>query len=178
MAKGSIRFNNDINVEVDVDPAADEGARLTSAKNLVDGQELGIGGSDLPEVTAADAGKVLAVNASGEWAAETPNTICIKGIATSMIEEPPTLYVKMEGEESSGARYDEIVRLRNNGVLIVFGIAVYIKDGQIDPTGTGTLMSMNFYYPYGTVAGNWRTLAEDSELQGSSVLWSIGEVSN
>ena len=30
------------------------------------------GGSDLPVVTEADAGKVLAVNASGEWAAESP----------------------------------------------------------------------------------------------------------
>ena len=66
---GSIRFNNDINVEVAVDPTAAEGARLTGAKNLVDGQELGAG-SDLPIVTEADAGKVLAVNASGEWAAD------------------------------------------------------------------------------------------------------------
>lgn len=66
---GSIRFNNDINIEVAVDPTAEEGARLTGAKNLVDGQELGTG-SDLPVVTEADAGKVLAVNASGEWAAE------------------------------------------------------------------------------------------------------------
>ncbi len=69
--KGSIRFNNDINVEVDVDPSAEEGARLSSAVNLVDGQELGVGGgSDLPEVTSADEGKVLAVDANGEWAAE------------------------------------------------------------------------------------------------------------
>ena len=68
---GSILFNPDINIEVDVDPSAEEGARLLSAKNLVDGQELGIGGSsELPDVTAADEGKVLAVNASGEWAAE------------------------------------------------------------------------------------------------------------
>lgn len=66
---GSIRFNDDINIEVAVDPTAEEGARLTGAKNLVDGQELGAG-SDLPVVTSADAGKVLAVNASGEWAAE------------------------------------------------------------------------------------------------------------
>lgn len=75
--KGSILFNKDINIEVDVDPAADEGAKLTSAVNLVDGQELGVGGSDLPEVTAADNGKVLAVNASGEWAVENRNGICI-----------------------------------------------------------------------------------------------------
>ena len=67
---GSILFNPDINIEVDVDPSAEEGARLVSAKNLVDGQELGIGGgSELPDVTSADEGKVLAVNASGEWAA-------------------------------------------------------------------------------------------------------------
>lgn len=34
--KGPILFNKDINIEVDVDPAAEEGARLTSAVNLVD----------------------------------------------------------------------------------------------------------------------------------------------
>lgn len=44
--KGSILFNSDINIEVDVDPSAEEGARLVSAKNLVDGQELGGGGGD------------------------------------------------------------------------------------------------------------------------------------
>ena len=42
--KGSILFNPDINIEVDVDPSAEEGARLVSAKNLVDGQEAGGGG--------------------------------------------------------------------------------------------------------------------------------------
>lgn len=42
--KGSILFNKDINIEVDVDPSAEEGARLISAKNLVDGQEAGGGG--------------------------------------------------------------------------------------------------------------------------------------
>lgn len=42
--KGSIRFNNDIIAEVDVDPSAASGSRLTSCKNLIDGQELGGGG--------------------------------------------------------------------------------------------------------------------------------------
>ena len=44
--KGSIRFDNEINVEVAVDPSQDEGAKLLSAVNLVDGQELGSGGGD------------------------------------------------------------------------------------------------------------------------------------
>lgn len=48
--KGSIRFDNEINVEVAVDPSQDEGAKLLSAINLVDGQELGSGGggSNIP----------------------------------------------------------------------------------------------------------------------------------
>lgn len=49
--KGSIRFDNEINVEVAVDPSQDEGAKLLSAVNLVDGQELGSGGGDLSYVT-------------------------------------------------------------------------------------------------------------------------------
>ncbi len=49
--KGSILFNKDINIEVDVDPSAEEGARLISAKNLVDGQEAGGGGGGIATVT-------------------------------------------------------------------------------------------------------------------------------
>lgn len=68
MSKGSIRFDNGANIEVEVDKSAAEGAKLLSAVNLVDGQALGVGGSDLPEVTAEDNGKVLTV-VDGEWAA-------------------------------------------------------------------------------------------------------------
>ena len=54
--KGSIRFDNEINVEVAVDPSQDEGAKLLSAVNLVDGQRLspGGGGSDTVIVTETD----------------------------------------------------------------------------------------------------------------------------
>lgn len=44
MAKGSIRFDDLINVEVAVDPTQAAGAKLLSAVNLVDGQSLGGGG--------------------------------------------------------------------------------------------------------------------------------------
>lgn len=52
--KGSIRFDNDINIEVDVDKSAEEGAKLTSAVNLVDGQELG-GADNYKEVITGTA---------------------------------------------------------------------------------------------------------------------------
>lgn len=45
MAKGSIRFDNGINVEVAVDPSQAVGAKLLNAVNLADGQELSGGGN-------------------------------------------------------------------------------------------------------------------------------------
>lgn len=61
--KGSMLFNKDINIEVDVDPSAEEGARLSSAKNLVDGQELGTGGGTISgQLTATKEGDYIRFN--------------------------------------------------------------------------------------------------------------------
>ena len=41
-------------------------------KEIIDAIKAGSGGASLPSVTSADAGKVLAVNNSGEWGAQEP----------------------------------------------------------------------------------------------------------
>ena len=51
MAKGSIRFDDLINVEVAVDPTQAAGSKLLSAVNLVDGQSLGGGGGSSDFIT-------------------------------------------------------------------------------------------------------------------------------
>lgn len=126
--KGSILFNKDINIEVNVDPAADEGAKLTSAVNLVDGQELGVGGSDLPEVTTADNGKVLTV-VNGEWAAEQKIFHLIYN----------------EDENTFNLTPEQAFELLRTGVQIVQ------YEGHIDPEDTTTVAAerkeyINLYY--------------------------------
>lgn len=126
---GSIRFNDDINIEVAVDPTAEEGTRLTGAKNLVDGQELGTGGgADLPVVTEADAGKVLAVNASGEWAA-TEKILVIN--CTNFDGSEPTL-----NSSKLNYTYKEIAEAINSGAAIILQFSnpyssPSYKDGNI-----------------------------------------------
>lgn len=125
--KGSIRFNPDINIEVDADPSAEEGARLVSAKNLVDGQELGIGGgSDLPEVTSADEGKVLAVNASGEWAAENK------------------IMIVKDTEGAGNFTYNDLLSALNAGSIIYY-INTW-EDGAIASILIGLNYDGEFYY--------------------------------
>ena len=60
----------------------------------------GGGGSSLPSVTSADAGKVLAVNASGEWAAE-------QKIA----------YINRSDSDVLDKTWNEINTLMRNGVI-------------------------------------------------------------
>lgn len=80
--KGSILFNKDINIEVDVDPSAEEGARLISAKNLVDGQEAG-GGGDSDFTIANVTITTTALNYSVPYMAENQGIEFIAAGSTS-----------------------------------------------------------------------------------------------
>jgi len=134
-------------------------------------------GSALPAVANSDKGKILSVNNSGEWAAEMPSVVNVKGMVTSVLEgdeyTPETYYVTMEGEETAGAHYNEIIQLAKAGILVLFSISIYVKDGQLDPTGTGTLDSVMRFYPYSKNNAEWRTIDNTLKLTGNEHLWGI-----
>ena len=118
--KGSIRFDNEINVEVAVDPSQDEGAKLLSAVNLVDGQELGSGGGDfstaevtinnekslnynLPYLTEHEGVEYIQCYDSRSG---TFNVVLYKGNAVlSFVEEVSVLYTGNVTELSAGFVY-------------------------------------------------------------------------
>ena len=67
------------------------------------------GGSDLPSVTEADAGKVLAVNASGEWAAENK--------LVQLIIDPDTSYSNLTVREVIQAFIDGSIVYNSGGYI-------------------------------------------------------------
>lgn len=68
MAKGSIRFDSGINVEVAVDPSQAEGAKLLNAVNLADGQELSGGGNP-------NSVQVIEGNGANPWGDVSPRDL-------------------------------------------------------------------------------------------------------
>ena len=101
--KGSILFNPDINIEVDVDPAAEEGARLISAKNLVDGQEAGGG------VTLAEIELITPYSSGGFY-----------GYITDNVSDPTyEAYTEFLRESEAGASFTHYADITGSCFLII-----------------------------------------------------------
>lgn len=84
------------------------------------------GGSGLPSVTSADEGKVLAVNSSGEWAAEQKIFYLIYD----------------EGENTFNLTPEQAFELFRTGVQIVW------YEAYIDPEDTTTVNATRNEYTY------------------------------
>lgn len=114
-------------------------------------------------------------NASG---GSGSGVICIKGIVTSIHEggeyegDEPVMYAKLDSETTEGSRYKEIETLRKDGAVVLIVIRTYVKDGELDPTGTGTLGNVVVFYP-ATSLNEWKTLSGDAELAGGPSIWAI-----
>ena len=129
--KGSILFNKDINIEVDVDPSAEEGARLVSAKNLVDGQEAGGGGGG--DFSTAN---VTITNSAGYQANVGIGYIDENGILQPWVtmNDGDVITIKTPVAEN-GAYYEMFLAEAN-----VTGGVQFIQDaGAVLITGDGTL---------------------------------------
>lgn len=127
--KGSIRFNNDIIAEVDVDPSAASGSRLTSCKNLIDGQELGGGGGSSDFSTA----EVTVIN--------TLSGGCSSKGAFAFDEETLTENAASAGDYIFPAEETTKVALilyKGNGVI-------YIDEDVAETSGNITEISGGYY---------------------------------
>ena len=124
--KGSIRFNNDIIAEVDVDPSAASGSRLTSCKNLIDGQELGGGGGGGGDYTYI---------VENESVIFSDNQAIIPNFDESILTDEMPVIIK--ALTASGIRYsasvfadDELEPGFNPAYLGQYAVAIYKEDGN------------------------------------------------
>lgn len=124
--KGSIRFNNEINIEVDVDPAAEEGARLISAKNLVDGQEAGGGGTFYTVSNSEDSTINISIGVSVD--ASTPEDVLAfvelyEGMSISL---PDNYYYFLRTEYTTAEGSVEEVEIDGTQYYLITGDASFL----------------------------------------------------
>ena len=117
---------------------------IAIAKKLAGG---GGGGSSLPSVTSADAGKVLAVNGSGEWAAgeqgiyfmseDNEVTFSFNDIITLVKNGvTPKLYQEIEEDGYMFYSYTPFTRASlDDGYYVDFGLV--FLDNNNDPISSG-----------------------------------------
>lgn len=108
---------------------------IAIAKKLAGG---GGGGSSLPSVTSADAGKVLAVNGSGEWAAEE------KIVFISATTE--------DNVETLNKTAQELYDLMSSGAIVLLPLTYYDNE---DNFGAIYQIVTDVYNAYGYVVQVW-----------------------
>ena len=124
--KGSILFNPDINIEVDVDPSAEEGARLVSAKNLVDGQEAGGGGTFYTVSNSADSTTNIAIIISVVASAPNDAPAAIELRAGMSISIPDNYYYYVYKQNTTAEGSVEEVEFDGAQYYLITGNASFL----------------------------------------------------
>lgn len=124
--KGSILFNKDINIEVDVDPSAEEGARLISAKNLVDGQEAGGGGTFYTVSNSEDSTINIGLLVSVDTSMTNGVPAVIEIFAGNSISIPNNYYYFVQKEYTTAEGSVEEVEIDGTQYYLITGDASFL----------------------------------------------------